>query len=271
MRHDWSYCNGDMAEVPGQFDPTQGGLLTAGRPRARVRPDVARRAGRAVGVEVDSTESRLLDAVVLCAARWGIDKTIVDDVAREAGVSRATVYRLFPDGRTSMVSLATDREVAAMLIGLLERVEACDTLDDAVTELLHSGTTMVADHPAIAYMRTHEPSRLRAFFSFERLDALFGIAADVCAPALGRFLHRQHARECVIWAARLVMSYLLSPDPRRDLGDVDFARHLARDHIVAGLVSTTAVAGPGHADAPRGVTSPHTTERPLPTTQEKQR
>lgn len=203
------------------------------------RPRGADRAAVAAVVESSSTESRVLDAVVACAARWGIDKTTVDDVAREAGVSRATVYRLFPSGRSAMVQLSTNREVISMLTGLLQRVELCGTLNDAVVELLHGGTTRVAAQPAVAYMSAHEPGKLRAFFSLDRLDSLFALTADVVAPSLYRFLNTSTARECVIWAARLVLSYYLNPDPERNLAEVDFARRLAETHVMAGLGSNT--------------------------------
>ena len=45
-----------------------------------------------------SAESRVLDAARRCVDRWGLGKLTIDDVATEAGVSRATLYRLFPGG-----------------------------------------------------------------------------------------------------------------------------------------------------------------------------
>jgi len=47
---------------------------------------------------------RLLQATYSCVARWGLAKTTVEDAAREAGVSRATVYRYFPGGRDELIS-----------------------------------------------------------------------------------------------------------------------------------------------------------------------
>ena len=37
-------------------------------------------------------DERLLDAAASCYARFGLAKTTAEDVAREAGVSRATLY-----------------------------------------------------------------------------------------------------------------------------------------------------------------------------------
>lgn len=50
-------------------------------------------------LEPDSAEARVVDALFDCVARWGMAKTTVEDVARSAGISRATVYRLFPGAR----------------------------------------------------------------------------------------------------------------------------------------------------------------------------
>lgn len=51
---------------------------------------------------------RLLTAAEACFNRYGIAKTTMDDVAREGGVSRATVYRYFPD-REALVAASIVR------------------------------------------------------------------------------------------------------------------------------------------------------------------
>jgi AraC-like DNA-binding protein len=52
---------------------------------------------------------RIIDATLACLARHGTAKTTVDDIARQAGVSRATVYRAFPGGTRSSVPSSTPR------------------------------------------------------------------------------------------------------------------------------------------------------------------
>jgi AcrR family transcriptional regulator len=46
-----------------------------------------------------SLEARVLDATKSCCERFGFAKLSIDDVAAEAGVSRATIYRLYPGGK----------------------------------------------------------------------------------------------------------------------------------------------------------------------------
>jgi AcrR family transcriptional regulator len=43
--------------------------------------------------DAEEARERLLDAAERCFLRWGPAKTTLDDIADEAGVSRATVYR----------------------------------------------------------------------------------------------------------------------------------------------------------------------------------
>lgn len=44
----------------------------------------------------NDTQQRILDAAVQCVKQWGIEKTNLNDIAKQAGVTRATVYSYFP-------------------------------------------------------------------------------------------------------------------------------------------------------------------------------
>ena len=55
---------------------------------------------------------RLLEATYACVARFGLGKTTVEDVVKESGVSRATVYRVFPGGKDELM-----REVVGWEMG----------------------------------------------------------------------------------------------------------------------------------------------------------
>src|SRR5471032_28339 len=67
---------------------------------------------------------RLADAALRCVARQGIAKTTLDDVARAAGCSRATVYRVFPGGKDGLMSAVVDTEVARFFSALALRMGA---------------------------------------------------------------------------------------------------------------------------------------------------
>ena len=53
-------------------------------------------------------EDRAVQATLDCVARHGLAKTTFDDVAREAGCARATLYRYF-GGKRQLVRLTVTR------------------------------------------------------------------------------------------------------------------------------------------------------------------
>ena len=55
---------------------------------------------------------RVIEAAYACVERTGIGGVTVEAIAHEAGVGRATVYRLFPGGRDELVSAAVTHAVA---------------------------------------------------------------------------------------------------------------------------------------------------------------
>lgn len=80
-----------------------------------IHPDIPERrwgSNERVDDELDARE-RLLDAAEACFERFGLRRTTIDDVAREAKVSRSTVYRYF-DGRGDLIVAAYMRESQAV-------------------------------------------------------------------------------------------------------------------------------------------------------------
>jgi AcrR family transcriptional regulator len=60
-----------------------------------------------------AARERLLDAAEECFSQFGSSKTSIEDVARQAKVSRSTVYRYF-EGRNELLAAAYMRENAAI-------------------------------------------------------------------------------------------------------------------------------------------------------------
>jgi len=56
-----------------------------------------RRGGSVLSADADEARGQILEAAETMFARYGLAKTTMDDIAREAGVSRPTVYRYFDD------------------------------------------------------------------------------------------------------------------------------------------------------------------------------
>jgi len=70
---------------------------------------VPRRGGSALPSEAGAAREFLMDAAESCFDRYGIGKTTMDDIAKEAGVSRPTVYRHFDDRDTLILAVVVRR------------------------------------------------------------------------------------------------------------------------------------------------------------------
>jgi AcrR family transcriptional regulator len=64
-------------------------------------------------VESVDVGDRILAAAASCVRDFGVDRVTLAEIARRAGVSRPTVYRRWPDTRSILASLLTDRIVGA--------------------------------------------------------------------------------------------------------------------------------------------------------------
>src|SRR5271156_5700395 len=78
---------------------------------------------------------RVLAATYRCVARFGLAKTTIEDVVKESGISRATIYRQFPGGRDELLLETVGWELANYFNRLADQVRDAPTL----AELLRTG------------------------------------------------------------------------------------------------------------------------------------
>jgi AcrR family transcriptional regulator len=180
---------------------------------------------------------RVIDAALACVARVGVAKTTLDDVAREAGCARATVYRCFP-GRLALLRAVLDREIGALTARVLDAASHTDTLGDAIATVILNCAQTFNSHPALAFVLAHEPELVAPQLSFERGSAVIANAGTVIAPAFARFVPADRAERLGEWVARITLSYLCNPIDQGHLDDPAFVRALVDDFVLPGVART---------------------------------
>lgn len=102
---------------------------------------------------IGGARDRLVDAAERCFAKFGVAKTTLEDVAGEAGVSRATVYRYFEGGRDEIILGVVLREARSFLEGLQRRLQRESTLADSIVEgvLYTVASVRKNDHLALLF------------------------------------------------------------------------------------------------------------------------
>jgi len=192
---------------------------------------------------------RVIDGALACIARQGVAKTTLDDVARAAGCSRATVYRAFPGGKDAVLRAVVDTEVSRFFSALAVRMGAATDLEDVLVAGMTEAATRVAGHPALGFLLQCEPELVLSQLAFARMDEVLAVTCAFTTPFLGRWLDQAESRRVAEWAARIVVSYLMCPADGVDLTDGGQVRRLVRMFVLPGI---RALHVPPHGvDSPR--------------------
>ncbi len=78
-----------------------------------------------------SNQNRLIKAAVRCIEQFGVDKTSIDDIAREAGLSRPTAYRTFRT-RNDLLEHVAEHSISAMAARLKLKMKKFRTFADSL-------------------------------------------------------------------------------------------------------------------------------------------
>ncbi|WP_067679720.1 TetR/AcrR family transcriptional regulator [Nocardia miyunensis] len=177
---------------------------------------------------------RLLDAAQILLARKGIRATTVSEVAEEAGVSRAWLYRHFPD-KPALLGAAIVRLNDSFWNDAHTELDALPTLTEQLVAGVRIGRSVYDDPGAL-------PLRLR-MTEPEEFAACAGAGVSGLVPDLASFwlphiqaaadrgeIHRDHdLAEVSEWVARVMISLGTMRGETIDADDPDSVlRHVRR-------------------------------------------
>lgn len=205
---------------------------------------------------VADAETRILDGAKRCCEQWGFEKVTVDDIAAAAGVSRATLYRLFPGGKDVLFEALRVRERAEFFDALTAEVADVDDLDDLedlVVRLVVTATRELRSDEHLALMLAAAPGETLVELTADGMPRIVDTATDYLAPLLKPHLDPEIAPVVIELLVRLTLSYFLAPSVHVDFGDPESARAFLRPGL--SLLSTGTATSP----APTRTTSPTTT------------
>ncbi len=182
---------------------------------------------------------RLLGATYRCVERFGLAKTTIEDVVKEGGVSRATIYRQFPGGRDELFRETVAWELSNYFNELADRVRDAPDL----AELLRTGLVFahrsIVEHTVLRKILDTEPERLLPLLSTEAARTLPFIA-DFLHPYLRREAEAGRLRPGVDldtaaeFLARGILSLIGAPG-RWDLDDRNQVRELVATELLGGI------------------------------------
>lgn len=182
---------------------------------------------------------RVLAGAYACISRFGMAKTTIDDVAKASGVSRATIYRLFPGGRDEVLRSTVGEEMNHFFARLAEAVDDLPDLAGKLEEALVFARRSILEHEVLQKVLQTEPDLLLPLLTVEQHRVLRRIT-EYIEPLLeqeraaGRLRADVHLDDASDYLARMLLSLIGSPG-RWDLADRSAVRRLVDDELLAGI------------------------------------
>lgn len=160
----------------------------------------------------EAARARILDAAFGCAGRVGLGRLTMSDVAREARLSRQTVYRYFSSKHDLFMALVI-REEQTLLERVRVAIEPHRELRPAVEAAFRTILRAMRAHPLLDRVMATEPQELLPYLTVEAdpiremgirmMEEVFATRSEHVSPVLA---HRA-AELC----SRIVRSYAIEP------------------------------------------------------------
>jgi len=198
-------------------------------------PPATERAGSTGQV---ATRDRLLDATERCLRRSGIRRTTVSEIATEAGVSRAWLYRHFPD-KASLVVATLSRTDERFWAEAHARVSAARGLAAQVTAAV--GFALEQQPGALLLqLKQDEPADFAEMIGTGLAEMMPGMARFwhgylEAARAAGEVRADLDVVRAAEWVIRIVVSLVTVPGGEVDTTDPRSVGRFLEEFVVAGL------------------------------------
>lgn len=180
---------------------------------ASISTSSATRWGDGRRADGDFAREQILDAAWRCYQRSGVAKTTVEHVAREAKVSRTTVYRYFQN-RDEVLTGVLVREMAVLLEVLRGRIEGIENFGEYLVESMAGIAELVPQSVVFRQMQAEE-NTVAARLCISSDDAL-AIAARFIEERFLLACQRGEVREGIEfhalldWMVHILAAYMLT-------------------------------------------------------------
>ena len=160
----------------------------------------------------EAAQARILEAAFACGEKFGLGRLTMSDVAREARISRQTLYRYFSSKHDLIMALVI-REEQVLMTQVRAAIQPHRDLRPAVEAAFRTILRAIRAHPLLDRVMATEPQELLPYLTVEAdpmremgirmMEEVFAGRGEHVSPAIA---HRA-AEIC----SRLVRSYAIEP------------------------------------------------------------
>lgn len=183
-----------------------------------------------------SERDKVVDAAIRCFERFGPQRTSMNDISDEAGISRRTLYRQFDD-RPALVGEILDRRLSELHASVAAHLATYDDVENALIEGSLFSVEAGESDELVAEIVRHEHVGAPERFLLRVNDAIAARVLESWSAILdrGRSQGRVRASLSDKRAVELIMTVHTVALLRDDLGRSG-RRELFRDLLVAAVL-----------------------------------
>ncbi len=185
---------------------------------------------------------RIMTATLDSVEAAGVRGFSLEDVAGRAGLSRTTIYKYFPGGRSQLVEQTATWEIARFWGRLATAVQDLPTLEDRLVAGLVIGRKVMTRSRILANLIDPDVAELIAAVQPSE-PLIHGVIRGYMRDALdvesaaGRLRAGVDPDAAADYLMRMTLSWLGSP-AGADLTDDATARRIVRTELLAGIVTS---------------------------------
>lgn len=189
--------------------------------RASLDPTTDERVDASV-TAIDASIARILDGAFEQFCLLGIRRSSMEDVARRAGVARATLYRRF-ETKDDLVTALVQRETRAMVAEIERTIEGVRDPEARIVLAFVTGIRMTRKHRLVGALLTTEPETI-----LPSLTLRAGLGLALVRTAMAEQVRRARAElglpdddaeQIAELVARVAHSLALTPETSLPLDD----------------------------------------------------
>ncbi|HSB96283.1 MAG TPA: TetR/AcrR family transcriptional regulator [Spongiibacteraceae bacterium] len=157
----------------------------------------------------------ILEAAKYCYLHYGIEKTGMQDIAKQAKLARSTVYRYYPSSDDLLLALIS-AEMQTMNGQLSKKLARFQSPEDIVVEGVLIAIKAIPQHPLLSQVFAGDNSsglRQKIWNS----PAIVALGTDLMATVMQHAVEREQLQQTVRseilieWVYRILLSFLSLP------------------------------------------------------------
>ena len=109
--------------------------------------------------DLNNTQNKIIEAAIVCVKRWGVEKVNLNDIAKEAGVTRPTVYSYFSN-RDEIIQQALLQSAYLFGAKAIKHLQKFETARERTVEAVVYSLKKLPKEPSLALLKNTDMSNI---------------------------------------------------------------------------------------------------------------